>query len=324
MQKVADTLHPVGFFVNSVVEFAVTLVSSVNSISSVAMIFTAMFNNILENRAKIRWQISLWAQASNCGQLLTDIAWLNRPVPLKFALHSDWYIILCMRKVAIFDVDGTIFRSSLFIELVEAMISAGIFPAEIKRGYEQPYKKWVERKGSYDNYIGAMVLVFMKNIKGVDYNEFSAVAKKVARANKNKVYRYTRDLIKKLKKRGYFLLAISQSPKGILDEFCKRLGFNKIYGRFYELGPSDKFTGQIVDLNLIANKGNIVKRAVAKENLTLKDSYGIGDTEGDITMLEMVAHPICFNPNAKLYRYGKLNGWKIVVERKDVIYEIPN
>ena len=77
-----------------------------------------------------------------------------------------------------------------------------------------------------------------------------------------------------------------------------------------------------MDLHLIENKANIVKRAAEKENLTLKDSWGIGDTEGDIPMLEMVEHPVCFNPNMKLYRHAKINGWKIVVERKDVIYDI--
>ncbi len=227
-----------------------------------------------------------------------------------------------MRKVAIFDVDGTIFRSSLFIEMVEAMIADGVFPIKIKEGYKKQYQKWTDRKGSYEDYIGAMIKVFMENIKGIDYKSFSETGKKVAEANKDKVYRYTRDLVKKLKKQGYFLLAISQSPKGLLDEFCKHLGFDKIYGRFYELGPSDKFTGEVTDLHLIANKANIVKRVVEKENLTLKNSYGVGDTEGDIPMLELVENPICFNPNAKLYRYAKLNKWKIVVERKDVIYEI--
>lgn len=227
-----------------------------------------------------------------------------------------------MKKIAIFDVDGTIFRSSLLIEFVEALIADGIFPTESRKMYEREYLRWANREGDYETYIEAVIEAFMKYLKGVDYKDFERVGLEVVEKNKNKVYRYTRDMVKKLKRKGYFLLAISQSPKGLLDAFCKRLGFNKIYGRFYELGPFDKFTGQVVDLHLIANKGNIVRRAVAKEKLSLKGSIGVGDTEGDIPMLELVENPICFNPNAKLYRCAKMNGWKVVVERKDVIYEI--
>ncbi|MBU6390110.1 HAD-IB family hydrolase [Patescibacteria group bacterium] len=229
---------------------------------------------------------------------------------------------MAKQKVAIFDVDGTLFRSSFLIELVEALIAEGIFPKQSRVIYEREYRAWVNREGSYEDYIEAVIASFMKYLRGVSFGDFERIGLKVVERNQDRTYRYTRDLAKKLKRRGYFLLAVSQSPKGVLDTFCKRLGFNKVYGRFYELGASDKFTGEVVDLHLIANKANIVRRAVEKENLTLKGSYGIGDTEGDISMLELVDHPICFNPNAKLYRYAKLNGWKIVVERKDVVYDI--
>ncbi|MCX6713526.1 MAG: HAD-IB family phosphatase [Candidatus Vogelbacteria bacterium] len=227
-----------------------------------------------------------------------------------------------MRKVAIFDIDGTIFRSSLLIELVETMVEAGIFPKNTRAYYEHPYRRWLDREGSYDDYIMAVVEIFIKNIKGVYYGDFAEVSKKLIKEQKKMVYRYTRGLIADLKKKDYFLLAVSQSPKGILDDFCDELGFDKVYGRFYELGPGDKFTGKIVDEHLIANKANIIKRVLEKENLTLKGSVAVGDTDGDISMLEMAEKPICFNPNSKLYKYAKINGWKIVVERKDVIYEI--
>jgi phosphoserine phosphatase len=107
-----------------------------------------------------------------------------------------------------------------------------------------------------------------------------------------------------------------------LDKFCPRLGFNKSYGLIYEIGPQDLFTGQIADEHVMMNKANIVKRAVEKEGLTLSHSIGVGDTESDIPFLELVAKPICFNPNAKLYKYAKREGWDVKVERKDVIYGI--
>jgi len=227
-----------------------------------------------------------------------------------------------MKKVAIFDIDGTIFRSSLLIELVETLIDRGIFPADAGKEYEKQHLEWLERKGDYDKYILAVVDVFMKNLKGVYYGDFMDSADDVVDRQKNHVYRYTRDLIAKLKKDGYYLLAISHSPKSILEKFCKEFGFDKVYGRLYETGATERFTGEFVDEHLISNKANIVRRAIEKEKLTLKESVGVGDTESDIAFLEMVDKAICFNPNSKLYKHAKINDWKIIIERKDVVYHI--
>lgn len=226
------------------------------------------------------------------------------------------------RKLAVFDVDGTIFRSSLFIELVEALIEAGLMAKSAREIYQREKKSWQDRRGSYEEYLMAMVKAFHRYLPGIPYQKFMEVSESVIAKEKHKTYLFTRELVKKLKRRGYFLLAISNSPKGILDKFCKTLGFEKVYGRIYEINANDELTGQVLDLHLISNKGAIVKRAIEKENLTLKDSVAVGDTESDIAMLELVTRPICFNPNKKLYRYAKINQWEVVVERKDVIYNI--
>lgn len=234
-----------------------------------------------------------------------------------------------MKKVAIFDVDGTIFRSSLLIELVEVMIERKLFDPALRKRYEREQKAWQNREGNsqqgdYEAYLGKVVEVFVENIKGIAYGDFKDAVKLVMERYQYRTYRYTRDLVKELKVKGYFLLAISQSPKGILDEFCKKYGFDKVYGRFYELGPSEQFTGKVIDEHLISNKANILKRAIEREGLTLKGSIGVGDTEGDISFLEMVEKPICFNPNSLLFRHAKRMDWQVVVERKDVIYTIKN
>ena len=39
------------------------------------------------------------------------------------------------KKVAVFDVDGTLFRSSLLIEIVETLIAAGVFPQKNPREF---------------------------------------------------------------------------------------------------------------------------------------------------------------------------------------------
>lgn len=230
---------------------------------------------------------------------------------------------MSIKKVAFFDIDGTLFRSSLLIELVDRLIHEGVFPEDAKEGYISEYNKWRSREGSYQDYIYAVIKTFLKNIKGVDYGDFADIGRQVVAVQSKHVYRYTRDLVKKLKEDGYYIVAISQSPKTLLDEFCKQYGFDKVYGRIYEIGPQDCFTGEIVDEHLIQNKANIVKRVFDKNpDVTKENSIAVGDTEGDISLLEQVSEPICFNPNKELYAHAKRMGWSIVVERKDVIYHL--
>lgn len=227
-----------------------------------------------------------------------------------------------MKKAAIFDIDGTIFRSSLLIELTDALVQEGVFSVVAREMYVDAYKNWSDRKDTYEKYIGAVIEAFEQSIRGVKEADFSRVAGKVALFHQNRVYRYTRDLVKELKAKNYFLLAISNSPKIILEDFCQKFGFDKVYGRLYEVDGAEKFTGQTLFADIVADKAKVLSRAIEKENLTLDKSIGVGDSESDIKFLEMVEEPICFNPNQKLYDHAKQAGWKIVVERKDVIYEI--
>lgn len=226
------------------------------------------------------------------------------------------------RPVAVFDIDGVVFRSSLVIELVDRLILRGIFPEDARGAYERARLEWLDRKGDYEPYVNKVVSSFAKYMKGIPYGDVADVAGEVIEEMRHRTYRYTRDLITDLKKRGYFLLAVSHSPKLIVDGFAYELGFDKSYGTFYATGATNRFTGEIEDEHIIMNKASILSRAIEKENLTLKGSVGVGDTESDISMLALVEEPIAFNPNRALYRHATQRLWKIIVERKDVIYEI--
>lgn len=226
------------------------------------------------------------------------------------------------QPVAFFDIDGTVFRSSLLIELVETLIADNIFPKEARDEYHEEYNAWLNRAGTYDDYIGAVIRSYLTHIKGVFYGDLADIGRLVVSEQSQHVYRYTRDLIKQLKADGYYVVAISQSPKTVLDEFCAQHGFDKVYGRIYEIGPQDRFTGEVTDVHLIENKANIVARVFDHTEFTKEGSLAVGDTDGDISLLESVEQPICFNPNKKLFDYAGRRDWKVVVERKDVIYEL--
>jgi HAD superfamily hydrolase (TIGR01490 family) len=227
------------------------------------------------------------------------------------------------KPVAFFDVDGTLFRSSLLIELVEELVREGVFPTDVQRGYTGAYAAWQAREGTYEAYIAAVIQTFLTHIKGVHYGQLADIGRRVVALKSKRVYTFTRDYIRELKDEGYMLIAISQSPKTVLDEFCRQYGFDKVYGRMYEIGPSDCFTGEVIEEQLIENKANIVKRVFERNpELTREGSIAVGDTDGDISLLESVDRPICFNPNQVLFEHAKRQGWEVVVERKDVVHRL--
>jgi len=90
------------------------------------------------------------------------------------------------------------------------------------------------------------------------------------------------------------------------------------------MGVDDRgrYTGKLKYSYSVFDKRFLVQHVLEKYPVTLKGSVGVGDTEGDISMLEMVDRPIAFNPSAGLYKVAKKRGWEVRVERKDVIYRI--
>ncbi len=226
------------------------------------------------------------------------------------------------RKIAAFDIDGTVFRSSLLLELVEALIAEGVFPAKTRKTYERERERWMDRKGDYEAYINKAVRAFAKHVKGMPLSVGQKIARRIIAEKKDRTYRYTRDLVKKLKRQGYFLVAISHSPKFIVGPYAAKLGFGKVYGSIYAADAKGKFTGTVEYEDMIRDKAAIFRHVLEKFNGDVHTSIAVGDTESDIPMLKRAGEPIAFNPNKKLYAYAKRQKWKIVVERKDVIYEL--
>lgn len=226
-----------------------------------------------------------------------------------------------MKKFAVFDIDGTIFRFALFHSIVDQLVLDGFFSEETANKIEQGRKSWRTRSHpeAFWDYVETSVDAYFKSIKDLTQKQFKKVVDEVFDREKDHVYVYTRELIKDFKQKSYTVIAISGSQMEIVEKFARYYGFDKWVGNEYEV-KNGHFTGNISGSH--KDKHHIIKQLITEHDLDIKDSYGVGDTDRDITMLESVANPIAFNPNQQLFDHAKKNGWKIVVERKNVIYEL--
>lgn len=219
------------------------------------------------------------------------------------------------------DVDGTFFRWSLFLHMVDRLIENGIFNSVVRDFFREEEKNWRERKGSYDDYINKVIEIFESRIAGVYVKDLKKLCEDVAREYKDQVYRYTRDLIKEKISQGWYVAVISCSQVEVVEPFARAWGIHEVEAATVEI-KDDKYTGV---RHIPLNKAEFARRVMARPefmDLPKENIWGIGDSEGDINFLELVGKPICFNPTLTLYQEAKKRGWDVVVERKNVIYHI--
>ena len=225
-------------------------------------------------------------------------------------------------KIAVFDIDGTIFRKNLHFELIDELAWLKIFPKDVRNTLVRLYTNWLEHKGAYEDYRRAIVHLYAEHIRGCSEKDVRRASKVVMPFYEKRTYVFAEELIKKLKKENYCVIAISGSPIEIVEEYNRRhLNFDDVFGSVYELDENGIYTGGTV-FEPTKHKGAVVKQYIFENGIGLDGSYGIGDTESDASFLEIVENPIAFNPNQNLKDIAEKKGWRIVVEKKDVIYEI--
>jgi HAD superfamily hydrolase (TIGR01490 family) len=223
------------------------------------------------------------------------------------------------KPIAVFDIDGTIFRSSLLIELNAKLVAKGIFPERAKAKVLKIREAWLNRRGSYAEYIQVIIDLYEKDIAGISLAAIQKISHELIADQRQRVYVYTRDLIKKLRTT-HTLIIISLSPLEVVREFQKVYHFHYVSGTEY-LRKGARFVGGVSPA-AVFDKKKILQAMITDHNLSLRGSIGVGDTESDIAFLQMMDRPIAFNPNRLLYAEAKKRGWNIAVERKDVIYEL--
>ncbi len=225
------------------------------------------------------------------------------------------------KKFAVFDIDGTLLRWQLYHGAVNTLAKRGLLGESAFEELQKIRMSWKNREHpeAFKEYERYMVRLYDAVVVGVPVEEFERAARETVAEHKQQVYTYTRDLIRSLKKDGYFLLTISGSHKEMVEELAEFYGFDDFVGSTYVV-KDGVFTGE---KEIVAeDKAKHLRSMIAKHDLILENSVAVGDTAGDIPMLEMVERPIAFNPEKKLFDTARERGWDIVVERKNVIYEL--
>jgi HAD superfamily hydrolase (TIGR01490 family) len=224
------------------------------------------------------------------------------------------------RPFAAFDIDGTLIRWQLYHALADAMNHMGLLDSAEFEAVRAARLTWKKRNDSFQAYELALIKLVDKSLPKTSHQDFLKACQTVMEEYKDQVYTYTRDLLRDLKQHDYLLFALSASQSEIVGMIAEYYGFDDFAATSYEV-KNDYFTGHRA-LVKKESKPEYLKSLVQKHGAIWEGSLAIGDSESDIPLLSTVESPIAFNPSKELFDHAATNRWKIVVERKNMIYEL--
>lgn len=226
-----------------------------------------------------------------------------------------------MKRFGVFDIDGTLIRWQLYHAIADHLVKLGyIKPADFA-SIKEARMEWKRRspEASFKTYEVELIAAYEAALIKLTPDELGRAVDSVFDEYKDQVYIYTRGLIGDLKAKSYTLLAISGSQTEIVAKIAEYYGFDAYLGTVYEK-QANKFTGRKIFHAEFKDKA--LQGLIDRYGLELAGSIAVGDSKSDIPMLKMVELPIAFNPEQALFSEAVKNKWKIVIERKDMVYEL--
>lgn len=226
------------------------------------------------------------------------------------------------KQFAVFDIDGTLYRGNLTWDFFKHLTKVGGiaqgFLDQIMPLYDSHDKREVEN--SYHVFDSTFITTLPRSVANISkLHEYWEAGHFIGTHNATRLYTHTRNLLMKLKQEGYILIAITYSIGAVAKPFAEQLGFDYILCS-EEIVESKRITGYLTFEGL--TKGQALMQIINDEGLLTKNSYGVGDTLSDASFLCLVENPIAFNPEKYLRDVAIENGWPIIIERKDTIYQL--
>jgi HAD superfamily hydrolase (TIGR01490 family) len=229
---------------------------------------------------------------------------------------------------AFFDIDGTFYRDSLLIEHFKRLIKYEIISPSVWHDHaKNTFQDWDKRQGNYDVYLLDVSKLYVEHLTNISKEDIEFIAKQVIRLKADRVYKYTRQRIQWHLENGHKVIFISGSPDFLVSKMAEKYNATDYCGSTYHIDDKGLFTGEVQPMWDSVNKEKTIKAMAEKHNIDLAESYAYGDTNGDLTMLQNVGYPIAINPAKELLtaimeREDIREKTRIVIERKDVIYQL--
>lgn len=221
-------------------------------------------------------------------------------------------------KVAFFDIDGTIRTRPLPESLYEILIRDYKYRGgnlekyqglqkeikELRKAYKTSEKNSDELFGQYCQMVVAFAMIALEKYTSEEVREIGR--RVVVEYRGSQDYISTLNMINFLRTEGFKLVAISGSPKFLVDAFVKEYDFYMGIGQDYE--KDDQGIFRETKIRTFENKHMFVEQVLEKISgnpflFNREDFFVVaaGDTQGDFSMMKYADKAFVINPSITFF-----------------------
>lgn len=213
-------------------------------------------------------------------------------------------------RLAILDVDGTLFDGTLGIELLKQLIKRGIFSNQVGSQILYLYNQYKQDQVEKSVVVQKIYDLFAQGIAGQRLNIVATIAQDTWHEVAHNLFAFADQFISQLKSAGFRIILLSGSPIEMIGHLANQLQISSsdLITGIFEISQ-DFYTGKIVSYpGSSSDKVSAINRFIQTHRLSVDwaNSLAIGDNERDLGILSLVGLPIAFEPNAILAQQAAL------------------
>lgn len=207
------------------------------------------------------------------------------------------------KTCAIFDLDGTIIRTSSEQVFLSTLLSQGEIPIPNILAWAAYFLKVKSLSVAKTNKV---------YLRGLEMQRVEEIAHRCfVETLRPSIAPHISELIHAHRAEGRTVALMSGSLSILVRPFHEHFQTDLMVA--HELETVDgRFTGQRASLHPYGeNKAKLAEQLAAEHELDLSRSYAYGNHHTDAHKLALFGHPVAVNPDRKLRKIAKENGWQI-------------
>lgn len=218
---------------------------------------------------------------------------------------------------AFFDVDNTIMRGASIFYLAMALAKQRHFTMSQISRFAVKQLRFVTSGSENLNDVASVTSSALAFVEGRAVDEFTEFGEAVFDDTMvNKLIPGSLDLAKAHLDAGDQVWLVTATPVELAELLARRLGLTGGLGTVAEV-VDGRYTGRLIGPPLHgAAKADAVRELAQREGLDLDRCAAYSDSANDIPMLTAVGNPTAVNPDPRLRKYARDQGWAVVDFRR--------